>query len=64
MTVGIFGYPEHVISEPMSPKDIVSIVYNTCSQYDPVEAVLQQEVGACVLWPYIGDCILRHLDMV
>ena len=56
MTIGVFGYPEHVISEPMGPKDIVKIVYDKCMQYDPIEAVLQQEVGMCSqgkAWPLL-----------
>ena len=45
VTIGVFGYPEHIIMEPLSPKEISSIVYGQCMPYEPVEAVLQQEVG-------------------
>ena len=45
MTIGVFGYAEHVITEPLSPKDIVKIIYDMCMPSDPIEAVLQQEVG-------------------
>ena len=46
MTIGVFGYPEHVISEPMTPKELVKIIYDKCMPFDPTEAVLQQEVRA------------------
>ena len=46
VTIGVFGYPEHVISEPMTPKDLVKIIYDKCMPFDPTEAVLQQEVCA------------------
>ena len=45
MTIGVFGYAEHVVTEPMSPKDLVKIIYDMCMPADPIEAVLQQEVG-------------------
>ena len=45
VTIGVFGYPEHVISEPMTPKDLVKIIYDKCMPFDPTEAVLQQEVS-------------------
>ena len=41
----MWGSPEHVISEPLGPKAIVKIIYDNCLPYDPIEAVLQQEVG-------------------
>lgn len=44
VTIGVFGYPEHVISEPMTPKDLVKIIYDKCMPFDPTEAVLQQEI--------------------
>ena len=44
VTVGVFGYPEHIISEPLSPKVLVKLIYDYCLPYDPIEAVLQQEV--------------------
>jgi len=44
VTIGIFGYSEHVVTEPLTPKEIVHIVYEKCMPYDPIEAVLHQEV--------------------
>ena len=44
MTVGVFGYAEYVISEPLSPKELVKIIYEKCMPFDPIECVLQQEV--------------------
>lgn len=44
----MFGYAEHVITEPLSPKDIVKIIYDMCMPSDPIEAVLQQEVGVAL----------------
>ena len=40
----MFGYPEHIISEPLSPKELEEIIFKNCMPYDPIEAVLQQEV--------------------
>ena len=40
----MFGYPEHIITEPLSPKVLVKLIYEKCLPFDPVEAVLQQEV--------------------
>ena len=45
VTIGVFGYAEHVVTEPLSPKEIVRIIYDMCMPADPIEAVLQQEVG-------------------
>ena len=55
VTIGVFGYPEHVISEPMTPKNLVKIIYDKCMPFDPTEAVLQQEVG--VTW-YISSLLI------
>ena len=44
VTFGVFGYPEFIVSEPISPKEIVRVIYEKCMPFDPVEAVLQQEV--------------------
>jgi phosphorylase kinase alpha/beta subunit len=44
VTIGVFGYAEHVVTEPMSPKDLVKIIYDMCMPADPIEAVLQQEI--------------------
>ena len=45
VTIGVFGYAETTIMEPLSPKEIVKIIYDMCFPSDPIEAVLQQEVG-------------------
>ena len=44
ITVSVFGFPEHIITEPMTPVEISDIIYNQCMEYEPIEAVLQQEV--------------------
>ena len=44
----MFGYPEHIITEPLSPKVLVKLIYEKCLPFDPVEAVLQQEVRGYV----------------
>jgi phosphorylase kinase alpha/beta subunit len=55
VTIGVFGYAEHVISEPLSPKDIVKIIYDMCMPADPIEAVLQQEIII-----YLADVFTSH----
>ena len=45
LTIGVFGYPEYVITDPLSPKVILKLIYDKCLPYDPIEAVLQQEVS-------------------
>ncbi len=64
MTIGVFLYPEHVISEPLGPKDIENIVYDVCQPYDPVEAVLQQEVYVlrcgCVYTVHVGTRVCER----
>ncbi|KAL5467658.1 hypothetical protein EMCRGX_G031920 [Ephydatia muelleri] len=52
VTIGVFGYPEHIISEPLSPKELEEIIFKNCMPYDPVEAVLQQETII-----FLGDFI-------
>lgn len=44
MSFGVFGHPELIVREPLSPKEIMHLIYDKCLPYDPVEAVLQQEV--------------------
>ena len=64
MTIGVFGYPEHVISEPMTPKDLVKIIYDKCMPFDPAEAVLQQEVreSHCLSVSQVWSCDLTTSD--
>ena len=62
MTIGVFGYPEHVISEPMTPKDLVKIIYDKCMPFDPTEAVLQQEVCATQYISQVCSCDLTISD--
>ena len=64
VTIGVFGYPEHVISEPMTPKDLVKIIYDKCMPFDPTEAVLQQEVSAEVMLPLEICSLLIHLVLI
>ncbi|XP_065068893.1 phosphorylase b kinase regulatory subunit beta-like isoform X1 [Rhopilema esculentum] len=44
VTIGIFGQNEHIISEPMTPASIQSVIYSTCKPHNAREAVLQQEM--------------------
>ena len=44
VTFGVFGYSEKVVTEPISPREILAIIYDHCMPYQPIEAVLQQEV--------------------
>ena len=44
VTIGVFGYDEEVIDNPLPPRDIKNILYNRCSGYDVTQAVLQQEL--------------------
>ena len=44
ISIGVFGFPEHTITEPLTPKEISQIMYDQCMPYEPIEAVLQQEV--------------------
>ena len=53
----MFGYAEHVLTEPMGPKDLVKIIYDMCMPVDPIEAVLQQEVGVA------GSCDFHVIIM-
>lgn len=62
MTIGVFGYPEHVISEPMTPKDLVKIIYDKCMPFDPAEAVLQQEVREPHCLSQVWSCDLTISD--
>ncbi|RWS07321.1 putative phosphorylase b kinase regulatory subunit beta-like protein [Dinothrombium tinctorium] len=42
ISIGTFGVADHVIDNPLTPKEIHELIYNTIS--DPYEAVLQQEI--------------------
>ena len=44
MSIGVFGYQEYIITEPLTPAEIIQIIYKQCMEYQPIEAVLQQEV--------------------
>jgi phosphorylase kinase alpha/beta subunit len=44
ITVGVFGHEEEVIDKPISPGEVKNILYSRCSQYDMLQAVLQQEL--------------------
>lgn len=44
ISIGVFGFPEYTITEPLTPKEIAQIMYQQCMPYQPIEAVLQQEV--------------------
>ena len=59
VTIGVFGYPEQEISEPLSPKVLAKLIYDNCLPYDPIEAVLQQEVRTTRLYSLFPP--LRHL---
>jgi hypothetical protein len=65
VTIGVFGYPEHVISEPMTPKDLVKIIYDKCMPFDPAEAVLQQEVREthCLSQVWSHDLTISDYDL-
>jgi len=40
----VWGKDEEVIDKPMSPNDIKRILYDRCFPFDPIQAVLQQEL--------------------
>ncbi|XP_033113441.1 phosphorylase b kinase regulatory subunit beta-like [Anneissia japonica] len=44
VTIGVFGHEEAIITKPLPPAEIASILYNKCQMYDIREPVLQQEV--------------------
>ncbi len=46
-----------IVSEPMSPKEITEIIYEKCMPYNPVEAVLQQEVKQLNMHGYLVCCV-------
>lgn len=60
VTFGVFGYSEYIVSEPISPKEIVRVIYEKCMPFDPVEAVLQQEVWF-VIFPRLYNVNLCFL---
>ncbi|XP_077982243.1 phosphorylase b kinase regulatory subunit beta-like isoform X2 [Glandiceps talaboti] len=44
VTVGSFGHEEEIISKPLTPNELIQIIYNKCGPYDMRECVLQQEL--------------------
>ncbi|XP_019849301.1 PREDICTED: phosphorylase b kinase regulatory subunit beta-like [Amphimedon queenslandica] len=44
ISIGVFGFPEYTITEPLTPNEIAQIMYQQCMPYQPIEAVLQQEL--------------------
>ncbi|KAM4614391.1 phosphorylase b kinase regulatory subunit beta isoform 2-T4 [Discoglossus pictus] len=50
VTLGVFGYEEVVISNPLSPGVIKDLIYKKCSPYDEREAVIQQELVIHIGW--------------
>jgi phosphorylase kinase alpha/beta subunit len=54
VSFGVFGFTEHIVTEPLTPKEISNIIYERCTPYEPIEAALQQELVI-----YLGDMITR-----
>ncbi|NWW47422.1 KPBB kinase, partial [Pedionomus torquatus] len=50
VTLGAFGQEEEVISNPLSPAVIKSIIYERCHLQDEREAVVQQELVIHIGW--------------
>lgn len=44
VTLGVFGHEEQVISKPINPTKVRSILYKLCQPVEPRETVLQQEM--------------------
>ena len=44
LTISVWGKDEEVIDKPMAPNDIKRILYDRCFPFDPIQAVLQQEL--------------------
>jgi len=44
LTISVWGKDEEVIDKPMAPNDIKKILYDRCFPFDPIQAVLQQEL--------------------
>ena len=44
LTISVWGQQEHVVDKPVSPNDIREILYTRLYPYDPIQAVLQQEL--------------------
>lgn len=44
VTLGVFGSEEQVITKPLNPSAIGSMIYKLCLPVEPCEAVLQQEL--------------------
>ncbi|XP_065092066.1 probable phosphorylase b kinase regulatory subunit beta isoform X4 [Ochlerotatus camptorhynchus] len=58
ITVGVIGQRETVFDKPMTPSEILNVMYSTVQPYDVIHAVLQQEV---VL--YCGRLIATNPDI-
>ncbi|XP_071957802.1 phosphorylase b kinase regulatory subunit beta-like [Antedon mediterranea] len=64
VTIGVFGHDEAVISKPLPPTEIASILYSKCLVNNVCEPVLQQEViyllGKLITnKPHLFDGILK-----
>ncbi|XP_030831590.1 phosphorylase b kinase regulatory subunit beta [Strongylocentrotus purpuratus] len=44
ITVGVFGHEEELISRPINPSEIKTIIFERCQRYSVREAVMQQEM--------------------
>lgn len=44
ITIGVFGHEEEIISRPLNPSEIKSVIFDRCQRYDIREAVMQQEM--------------------
>merc|ERR1739838_750776 len=44
LTLGVFGYEEVVINNPMPPGELATLLYEVCTPYDVRETCLQQEL--------------------
>jgi len=44
LTISVWGKDEEVIDKPIAPSDIKKILYDRCFPFDPIQAVLQQEL--------------------
>lgn len=44
VTIGVFGHEEEVISKPITPAEMKSMIYRLCQPHDICQAVLQQEL--------------------
>lgn len=44
LTLGVFGHEERVISKPINPGSLGSLLYDLCLKVNPCETCLQQEL--------------------